>query len=560
MDELLAIADSLLFPDIVQEAPKPDLSLLLAKEKCENEKLKFMIASLHKSTQGISTLYQKEQKVCKELNKQIEDTKTLYSELLLRHKELENQNLNKIYYQDQLLAEFKEKPIEVKKDYEELGKEYLSLLSYLTINNNFEIDTTRNRIILKTEKFLRKSYPDFKVKIIKSNGKGRRVKRSKENAPKPDTKRRRVVDESNDRIWENVASPNTISETSSMYSYESEVDDHFDDNSNFDFVEPKSSLKNLGLQQVLQVEEIREDQEIVQVKELQETGTQTDNNRPIILSDTCERSTNTELDLEPPRKLMELRTVETNTEPLHIEPPPKEVKTISTSTNTEETSPKIKTSSISTNTEPFDPPDSNKTVENTKKSTSYSDLVTNCDKSTATTISTVTRGTSSQDLEDQLTVQSILSETIFQVPSFVEPFINEILACKTVGTMTDLSNINKRISYMQIKEELIMLKTECVTPSSPVHNFSNNHLVPCLSFDQFYDNNKFITIGKIMFELFLDMIKPNVDVQNNYLESCSQLKDKFMESFLEVCQSDENACELFGRVTREGLCLALSLK
>ena len=153
----------------LNNVPTNDYKQKFERQRDANKNLKAMITSIRTSAQDSLAMYNIE-KAEKEyiLKQQIALQKEL-TELKQNYECLENTSINRIHLQDQIYQELKKEKVE---EYIELGKDYLSLWSMLTCYHNFEITKPVNKIISKTEKFIKKHEPEYKkVKIVKTNGK-----------------------------------------------------------------------------------------------------------------------------------------------------------------------------------------------------------------------------------------------------------------------------------------------------------------------------------------------------------------------------------------------------
>lgn len=149
-------------------APSHDYKQKFERQRDANKNLKAMITSIRTSAQDSLAMYNIEKAEKEYLLKQQTALQKELSELKQNYEYMENTNLNKTHLQQQIYNELKKEKIE---DYIELGKDYLSLWSQMTCYHNFGISKPVNKLILKTEKFIKKHEPKYKkAKIVKTNG------------------------------------------------------------------------------------------------------------------------------------------------------------------------------------------------------------------------------------------------------------------------------------------------------------------------------------------------------------------------------------------------------
>ncbi|CAO1394191.1 unnamed protein product [Diamesa serratosioi] len=147
-------------------APSNDYKQKFERQRDANKNLKAMISSIRTSAQDSLAMYSIEKAEKEYLLKQQTALQNELAELKENYVYMENTSINRTHLQNQIYQEMKKEKVE---DYMELGKDYLALWSQLTCYHNFEITKQVNRMILKTEKFIRKHEPGFKkAKIVKT--------------------------------------------------------------------------------------------------------------------------------------------------------------------------------------------------------------------------------------------------------------------------------------------------------------------------------------------------------------------------------------------------------
>lgn len=152
----------------LNNAPSHDYKQKFERQRDANKNLKAMITSIRTSAQDSLAMYNIEKAEKEYLLKQQTALQKELADLKQNYVLMENMNINKTLLQDQIYQELKKEKV---LDYIELGKNYLSLWSQLTCYHNFGVTKPVNKMLLKTEKFIRKHEPKYKkAKIVKTNG------------------------------------------------------------------------------------------------------------------------------------------------------------------------------------------------------------------------------------------------------------------------------------------------------------------------------------------------------------------------------------------------------
>lgn len=152
----------------MNNGPSHDYKQKFERQRDANKNLKAMITSIRTSAQDSLAMYNIEKAEKEYLLKQQTSLQKELDELKQNYEYMENTNLNKTHLQEQIYHELKKEKVE---EYIELGKDYLSLWSQLTCYHNFGVSKPVNKLILKTEKFIKKHEPEYKkAKIVKTNG------------------------------------------------------------------------------------------------------------------------------------------------------------------------------------------------------------------------------------------------------------------------------------------------------------------------------------------------------------------------------------------------------
>lgn len=145
-------------------------SYQLQKQKSENKKLKELLTSMKDSTKEMLGLYKSERQITIHLQEKLDSEIQDHNSLQRRYDDLERTNVNKTFSLTELMNEMKEKHVHEHENYIELCQDYFETLSDSTCFFNYEIKKSQNKIISKTERFLRDCMGDQfkKPRIVQS--------------------------------------------------------------------------------------------------------------------------------------------------------------------------------------------------------------------------------------------------------------------------------------------------------------------------------------------------------------------------------------------------------
>lgn len=188
------------------------------------------------------------------------------------------------------------------------------------------------------------------------------------------------------------------------------------------------------------------------------------------------------------------------------------------------------------------------------------EATTSCDKSTATVRSTTTRATSTINVATksfgvqfpEISIESIFSETIFDLPDCLSPIEDFELPCadelprietSSSETITDLCNVNREIDF--VSNSTMKFKTE----RSPIESLLSSR-------DP--EDDSFVILGQTLFDLFLKRIQKSnqalsddeITRQKIWKHLKRQLLDRFSElTFDETLNASFSDSELFERMS-----------
>lgn len=588
----------------------------LQKQKSRNKELRSHLVTVRDFGQEILGLYKSERQERANIQEKLNKAQREFNELQRCYDDLERRNVNETFNYTQLVSELKEKHAQEHEDYIELSQDYFELLSESTCFLNYELKQSQNKIMSKTERFLRNALGEN----FKNLPKVMRSKRARVGDSVVTRSSSRINKRGSDKgivgagpkrmkteIWDmksisQASSPAAAlpfdEETSDLSSEIGEAESSYSFNT--------FSIGNETSFTLLQGEKnspsptrhcqhrcnchLYADSDIILVS----TGTNTDppleppvSVTRLLSSEDVEVSLTNGLVMENNGKdasdfnrlyndLMFnsfIDTIEATTELNDLEV---------SSTSTEESKgngkraesfstldfnvqftilgkhqpsdkfPVSAFSSTATNTEPEVMKPLRETVE---QGTSPEPTLT-CDKSTATVRSTTTRGTTTVNVVTkscgsqfpEITMEKIFSETIFELPDCLSPIheiqVDEVAKTATVGTITELRNINRKVDFID--------STSVKTEQSVEKHVDHDDL----------EEQSFIILGQTLFDLFLKRIRKSNDClsddeitrQKIWKHLKRQLLDRFSElTFDESLNISFSDSELHERIAADDL-------
>lgn len=139
----------------------------LQQKKNENKRLKQLLVEMKDSTKEILELYKNERHITISLQKSLDGVRESFNDLQRKFDDLERSSVNEIFHRTQLINEMKESHKQEHEDYIEISKDYFELLSDTTCFLNYELKQHQNKIMSKTERFLRNALGDSFQKLPK---------------------------------------------------------------------------------------------------------------------------------------------------------------------------------------------------------------------------------------------------------------------------------------------------------------------------------------------------------------------------------------------------------
>lgn len=588
----------------------------LQKQKSRNKELRSHLVTVRDFGKEILSLYKNERQERANIQEKLNKAQREFNELQRSYDDLERRNVNETFNYTQSVGELKEKQAQEHEDYIELSQDYFELLSESTCFLNYELKQSQNKIISKTERFLRNALGEnFKnlPKVMRSKrarvgdsvvtrSSSRTSKRGNDKV-KGGTGTKRMKTE----IWD-MKSISQASSPAATIPFDEETSDLSSEiceteSSTFSF--NTFSIGNETSFTLLQGEKnspsptrishrcnchLYADSDIVLVS----TGTNTDppleppvSVTRLLESENFEDSLakvpvienigenenvfkrlfnelmfNSFIDSTEATELNDLEVSSTSS--IKSKDNGKRVKSISTLDFNAQfnildyhqlsgISPVPAFSSTATNTDPEVVKLMRETVE---QGTSPEPTLT-CNKSTATVRSTTTRGTTTVNVVmkscgsqfPEITMEKIFSETIFELPDCLSPIheiqVEEVTKTATVGTITELRNVNREVDYFvsttRVKTELSLGKLVD----------SHDH-----------EDQSFIILGQTLFDLFLKRIRKSNDClsddeitrQKIWKHLKRQLLDRFSElTFDESLNVSFSDSELHERIVVDDL-------
>lgn len=546
LDEFLAHLD-----EITTDSSSVD-HYQLQKQKGENKNLKSLLLSMRDSSRDILNLYKNERQTSNKLQTKLDSSVHELNELQKLYDKLERDHVNDRYLQNQLICQLQEKQAQEHADYVEISRDYFDLLSEATCFLNYQIKQSQNKIVSKTELFLRNALGEqfqklpriLRSKRARTDDDKSTVSRSSSRCSKRIAKQSETVkrQKTND-IWDMKSISQASSPAATIAFLDEDTSNLSSDiceaGSSFSFntfsIGNETSYSFLHNQPASTPApkckcHLMEENDAILVS----VGTNTDPpfeeplSVPKLLDDDFD-----------PTPCDEFGEIAFDAKRLHnssmkiflpvpdtkAEKPDVEVISITSQTKDGEIQGEIDEprklrffSDISNILGDTDSDDdfyfpsfatigTNTEKETIEQSTSTDTVITS-NKSTATVHSTTTRGTSTVSVATkscgvqfpEVTVERIFTETIFELPDCIDP-IEEVLPTETssMETMTELSNVNREIGYTQ--EPSRKLKTERLV-SEDLSSFED-------------EERSFIILGQTLFNLFLKRIQQYNDSLND---------------------------------------------
>lgn len=602
LDQFLAHLDELSSDSI-------SLDHQLLKEKEKNQRMNKLLVSLQSSTKDILSLYKNERLITIELQDKLNQRELAINSLERQYDELKKSFDNDNLIHKQLMEEVKQNHASEREDYINLCKDYFEMLSDTTCFYNYEIKKSQNKIISSSEKFLLNLDITWnKPKLIRSKRNldnecfevGSTVSRTSSRKSKRSGIKSKVNSEIKRRktdIWDmksisQAPSPAVLSDYDELSDLSSEL---CGAESSFSFntfsIGNETSFSSLQsptnpARDVKCKCHLFTDNDAILVS----VGTNTDPpDKPLpsvpslLIGDDDEGERNVH------KRLHNLLT-------FFYSPVSKEVLTsfgshqdslqdsihqVSSTSNTEgeigkplrnsnyfhgnksvlahSDGPKVPETAAKAEVESVPSVKVKQTVD---QGTSPEANDT-CNKSTSTVHSTTTRGTSTINVVKrnfgvqfpELSLESIFSETIFDLPAFLSP-IHDIedaaddgemksdelppKEMKSTETMTELCNVNREISYL-INSPILKAEKALIDPRDG-------------------DNNSFIILGQTLFDLFMKRIQKSnqllsdddITRQKIWKHLKRQLVDRFSElSFDETLNGSFSESDLIDQIPVE---------
>lgn len=566
------------------------------KQKSENKKLKSLLLSMKDSTKEMLGLYRSERQITIQLQEKLDNANQEYNSLQRRYDEIERNSVNSSFSLNELMNEMKEKHKLEHENYIELSQDYFETLSDATCFFNYEIKKLQNRIISKTERFLRDCLGENfkKPKIIQSkrmkyDETDSNVSKTSSRASKrlqnvnSDSKSKRIKTD----IWDmksvsQASSPAATPHFEETYDLTSEIceaESNFSFSSfsignetSFSFLQsqkassnkkphcrchlypeglidlvsigvntdspedPLPSLPNLNddFDFTLNIDSNEDGKNVKQINCLMKINFfPISAHNEVTSTAECSSVSKDSIDSQSNK-----RQPKSKFKP-HKSP-------IVLDSNSDSNGPTYTTSS--TNTE-----DSEPLLKKMVDQATSSEPIATCNKSTITVRSSTTRGTSTVNPEvrsfgvqfPEMSLERIFSETIFDLPDCLSPIEDESLVqtkeMVSMGTITDFCNVNREIDYM--------CKPKTETLSFEELLSSRNQ-----------EEESFIILGQTLFDMFLKRIrKSNESLSNDEITRKKiwkhlkrQLLDRFSElSFDETLNGSNSDLEAQDRMSQE---------
>lgn len=127
----------------------------LQKQKSRNKELRSHLVTVRDFGKEILCLYKNERQERANIQEKLNKAQKEFNELQRSYDDLERRNVNETFNYTQSVSELKEKQAQEHEDYIELSQDYFELLSESTCFLNYELKQPQNKIISKTERFLR---------------------------------------------------------------------------------------------------------------------------------------------------------------------------------------------------------------------------------------------------------------------------------------------------------------------------------------------------------------------------------------------------------------------
>jgi hypothetical protein len=203
----------------------------------ENAKLRAKLLRASKSTREVIDVFKNERNLKNAALQELEETKTQMSEIQRQFDELQNENVNKQFSWREKFDDLDMRNQDTLNSYVELSKDYLNVLSEATISYCFEINRDRNKILNRTENFLKSRLEKFEMpKIISRRAvkatekpiakRTRKSKQKEQEKEKENTNRkRRKIENFDMQSISQVTSPasfyedETVSEVGSSFTF-----------------------------------------------------------------------------------------------------------------------------------------------------------------------------------------------------------------------------------------------------------------------------------------------------------------------------------------------------
>lgn len=587
--------------EVSTDSTSVDHYQLLEKQKIRNKELRQHLNTVRDFGQEILGLYKSERQERARIQEKLNAVQHEFNDLQRSYDDLERQHVNETLNYNQMVSQLRENHDEEHKNYIELSLDYFELMSEATCFLNYELKKPQNKIMMKSERFLRNALGDnFQdlpkilrtkrarddVSVVTASS----LRSSKRTAGK--TKGTRANKRMKTEIWDmnsvsQASSPATTipfdEETSDLCSDISFNTFSIGNETSFTLLDKNSPIPSHSKCKC----HLFAESDTVLVS----TGTNTDppEEPPVSVARLLSIDEDIEVNLtgtpitdkgenqEFPKRLCDDYMVKfvldqdeaiTGDDALDVSSSSDDctngertgsykgrlsfnsISNILDSPLTAELSTFPAFASIGTNTEPELIKPAKATVE---QGTSPEPTLT-CSKSTATVHSTTTRGTSTIKVAmkncgvqfPEISFEKIFSETIFELPDCIDPIQDFELKdpeprTSTIGTITELRNVNREIEYAT---PLRMIKTE-QSAGKPVNAHDP-------------EEQSFIILGQTLFDLFLKRIRQSNDClsddeitrQKIWKHLKRQLLDRFSElTFDETLNVSFTDLEIYDKIT-----------